>query len=147
MKRRVAALGGLGMLLAFSALAQPVWHEDLDEALKKARAENKQVLVNFTGSDWCGFCIKLQKEVFSTPEFAKLAEQKLVLVEVDFPRRKALSEARKKVNQKLQKQYKVEGFPTLVLLNAEGKEVSRMVGYGGGGLAAVRKQLRLSEKP
>jgi thioredoxin-related protein len=127
--------------------AEPVWLEDLPRALEKAKAENKQVLVNFTGSDWCPFCIRLKKDVFDTREFAEYAEKRLVLVELDFPRKKQQSEERKAANRKLQEQYKVDGFPTLVLLNADGKEVARMVGYGGGGFAAVRKQLRLPDKP
>ncbi|GIX50040.1 MAG: hypothetical protein KatS3mg132_234 [Limisphaera sp.] len=129
------------------AAAEPVWLEDLPQALEKAKAEKKQVLVNFTGSDWCGFCIRLKKDVFDTREFAEYAEKNLVLVEVDFPRKKEQSKERKEANRKLQEKFNVEGFPTLVLLNAKGKEVGRMVGYGGGGFAAVRKRLGLPDKP
>ncbi|MCX7867486.1 MAG: thioredoxin family protein [Limisphaera sp.] len=147
MKRLLAVLAGWLPLVAFTVTAQSVWLEDLPEALKKAKAENKHVLINFTGSDWCGFCIKLQKEVLSTKEFADYATKHLVLVELDFPRQKAQSEARKSANRKLQKQYKVEGFPTLVLLDPQGKEVARMVGYGGGGFAVVKQKLRLPNAP
>ena len=126
--------------------AEPVWLEDLPQALEKAKVEKKQVLVNFTGSDWCGFCIRLKKDVFDTREFAEYAEKHLVLVEVDFPRKKEQSPQRKQANRKLQEQFKVEGYPTLVLLNADGKEVGRMVGYGGGGFEAVRKRLGLPDK-
>lgn len=147
MKKLLAVLAGWIPLAALSLMAQPVWLEDLPEALKKAKSENKYVLINFTGSDWCGFCIKLHKEVLSTKEFADYATRRLVLVELDFPRQKAQSEARKNANRKLQKQYKVDGFPTLVLLDPQGKEVSRMVGYGGGGFAAVKQRLRLPDNP
>lgn len=109
------------------------WLTDLAKAKELAKAEKKTVLVNFTGSDWCGYCIKLKKEVFDTEEFAKFAKDKLVLVEIDFPRKKAQSEEVKKANRELQKQYKVEGFPTLVFLNGEGKKLGEEVGYGGGG--------------
>ncbi|MCS7090058.1 MAG: thioredoxin family protein [Verrucomicrobiota bacterium] len=125
--------------------AEPVWLEDLPQALEKAKAEKKQVLVNFTGSDWCGFCIRLKKDVFDGKEFAEYANKRLVLVEVDFPRKKQQSEARKSANEKLSNQYKVEGFPTLVLLDANGKELRRMVGYSGGGFATVKKRLRLPD--
>lgn len=133
------------MAVGAAGAAEPVWLEDLPKALAQAKAEKKQVLVNFTGSDWCGFCIRLKKEVFDTREFAEYAQKHLVLVELDFPNRKEQSEERKKANRKLQQQYKVEGFPTLILLSPEGKELKRMVGYGGGGFAAVKQRLGLRD--
>lgn len=123
--------------------AELQWHTDLAKAKEKAAAENKQVLINFTGSDWCGFCIKLQKEVFSTPEFVEFANKKLVLVEIDFPRKKEQSAELKAANKKLQDQYKVSGFPTLILLDSHSKKTGEMVGYGGGGPDAVLKKLGL----
>lgn len=123
--------------------AELQWHTDLAKAKEKAAAENKQILINFTGSDWCGFCIKLQKEVFSKPEFAEFANKQLVLVELDFPRNKEQSAELKAANKKLQEQYKVSGFPTLILLDSHGKKTGEMVGYGGGGLDAVLKKLGL----
>ncbi len=138
-------------LLLFAAAwglhaAEPQWHTDLAKAKQEAQAANKHVLINFTGSDWCGFCIKLHKEVFSKPEFAEYARKHLVLVEVDFPRRKVLPQDLKAANQKLQKEYEVKGFPTLVLLDSQGKKVGQMVGYGGGGLEAVLQKLGLSKQ-
>jgi len=123
--------------------AEPKWHTDLAKAKEKARAANKHILINFTGSDWCGFCIKLQKEVFSKPEFAEYAQKHLVLVEIDFPRNKEQPETLKTANRKLQKEYKVSGFPTLLLLDSQGKKVGQMVGYGGGGLDSVLSKLGL----
>jgi thioredoxin-related protein len=107
------------------------WLTDLEAAKKQAAKENKAILVDFTGSDWCGFCIKLDKQVFSKEEFKKYAEKNLVLVEIDFPRSKKQSDELKKANKALQAKYNIEGFPTIVLMNAEGKKLDEFVGYGG----------------
>lgn len=88
--------------------------------------------MDFTGSDWCGWCIKLKKEVFDTKEFKEYADKNLVLVEIDFPRKKAQSEELKKANRALQAKYKIEGYPTIIVLNAEGKQVDEL-GYMRGG--------------
>src|SRR3989339_576822 len=95
------------------------WKENLDEALKTAQLENKTVLVNFTGSDWCIWCKRLNEEVFSKPEFAEYAEKNLVLVRIDFPRDKEQTQATKYYNQQLAAQFKIEGYPTIVLLRKD----------------------------
>jgi thioredoxin-related protein len=98
------------------------WSDDLSQALEKARTEKKSVLVEFTGSDWCPPCIMMRKNVFSKKEFIDAASKKFILVELDFPKGdKALSEK----NQPLAEKYKIEGFPTIVLLDSEGKEFTR----------------------
>ena len=102
------------------------WMTDLSKAQAKAKAENKLVLLDFTGSDWCGWCIKLNKDVFSKPEFAEYAKKNLVLVEVDFPRGKKLSAEQKKANDALQKKYKIQGYPTIIVLNKEGTQVGEL---------------------
>jgi protein disulfide-isomerase len=109
------------------------WKTDYTAALAQAAKENKMVLLDFTGSDWCGWCIKLQKDTFSKPEFKKFAEQSLVLVELDFPREKAQSDELKKQNEELAEKFGVQGFPTLVLLDPQGQEAARNVGYLQGG--------------
>jgi protein disulfide-isomerase len=118
------------------------WMTDLPKALAKAKAEDKHVLLNFTGSDWCGWCIRLHKEVFSKPEFAEYANKNLVLVEVDFPNRKKQSAELKKANNALQEKYGIEGYPTIVILNKEGKLTGK-TGYVPGGpkpfIASVEK--------
>src|SRR6267142_5359037 len=106
------------------------WLTDLPKAQEQARAEKKLVMLDFTGSDWCGWCIKLNKEVFSQPEFADYAKKNLVLVEVDFPN-KPLPEALKKANRALQQKYKIEGFPTIIVLDGDGKKVGEL-GYEPG---------------
>ena len=116
-----------------SAAGRREMETDYSAALERAAKQNKMVLLDFTGSDWCGWCIKLQKETFSKPEFKKFAEESLVLLELDFPRGKPQSDEVKKQNEELAKKFGIEGFPTLVLLDPQGKEAARNVGYLAGG--------------
>ena len=120
------------LLLAAPAFAELSWTTDLPKALEKAKAENKLVMMDFTGSDWCGWCIKLNKEVFSTPEFAEYAKKNLVPVEVDFPHKKAQTAEQKKANMALQEKYKIQGYPTIIVLNSKGQQVGEL-GYEAGG--------------
>ena len=121
-----------GGIIASSEAAEG-WKKDYTAALAEAAKENKMVLLDFTGSDWCGWCIKLQKDTFSKPEFKKFAQESLVLVELDFPRGKTQSDELKKQNEELAEKFGVQGFPTLVLLDPQGKEATRNVGYLQGG--------------
>jgi thioredoxin-related protein len=105
----------------------------LSAALNQARSENKMVLLDFTGSDWCGWCKKFDKDVLSTDKFAGYVNSKLVLVTLDFPSHKEQDAALKHANQEIKKQFGVNGFPTFVLLNSAGKELGRQVGYLKGG--------------
>ena len=116
------------LLASVTARAELTWLTDLDEAKKVAMKENKKLLVDFTGSDWCGYCIKLHKEVFDTPEFEKFAKD-YVLVELDFPKRKEQPAAEKAKNQAAQKKYGVNGFPTVIIMNTSGKVLNRAEGY------------------
>ena len=106
------------------------WLTDLPEALKAAKPDGKIVLLNFTGSDWCYFCKKLEREVFSTQEFKNYAGANLVLMTVDFPRSKQQEEGVKKRNAALKDQYRIRGFPTLVFLDDEGEKLGQVQGYG-----------------
>lgn len=117
------------------------WGTDLPTALNQARSENKMVLIDFTGSDWCGWCIKFDHDVLSTDKFAGYAKSKLVLVKLDFPHHKPQSDALKRANQELATRYHVDGFPTYVLLNFAGKELGRQVGYAAGGPDAFIAEL------
>jgi protein disulfide-isomerase len=108
------------------------WTTDYKKAVEQAKSEKKLVLLDFTGSDWCGWCIKLNKEVFSQEKFKEYAKANLVLVEVDFPRAKEQSAELKKQNQDLQDKYKIEGYPTIIVLNGDGKKVGEL-GYMPGG--------------
>ena len=127
MKKIVAGLLVTLGLLQVSA-SELNWMTDLPKAQAKAKAEKKLVMMDFTGSDWCGWCIKLDKEVFSTPEFTEYAKKNLVLVEVDFPNKKKQSPELKKANAELQKKYRIEGYPTIIVLNGEGKKIGEL-GY------------------
>lgn len=108
------------------------WHIDFEAAKAKAKEEQKPMLLDFTGSDWCGWCIKLDKEVFSQDIFKSYADSSLVLVELDFPRKNEQSEATKAQNQKLKEKYKIRGYPTIVILSAEGELIEK-TGYQRGG--------------
>src|SRR5207249_3220423 len=97
--------------------AAPGWLNDYKSAQQEAKAGNKLLLLDFTGSDWCGYCIQLDKEVFSQPDFKEYASKNLILLELDFPRPdgsrwQAQAAALRKQNQDLAQQYQVQGFPT-----------------------------------
>jgi protein disulfide-isomerase len=112
--------------------AEAKWNTDMPQALALAKKENKLILMDFTGSDWCGWCKKLKAEVFSKPEFNTYAATNLVLVELDFPRDKKLPPQTVAANEKLQTKYGVQGFPTIVVLDTSGKEIWRLGGYAPG---------------
>ena len=114
------------------AAAEDIWMTDYDAALKQAAEVNKYVLVDFSGSDWCGWCIKLDKEVFSKPEFIDYAKENLICVLVDFPQYKAQTDEQKAFNKSLANRYNIEGFPTVLILNPKG-EVAERTGYRPGG--------------
>ena len=117
------------------------WSTDYKKAQDEARASRKLVLINFTGSDWCGYCIQLDRAILSQPQFKDYANRNLILVEIDFPRRKPQSVEIRKQNQELAERYQVEGFPTLVVLNGEGKTLWRYDGFYTGGIAAFLAEL------
>ncbi len=99
-----------------------VWETDVNVASKIAKKEKKPLLLFFTGSDWCGWCIRLQKEVLKTPEFAKWAKENVVLVELDYPRASSQSDAIKKQNSELQQAFGIQGYPTIYFANGVAKD-------------------------
>ncbi|HEU5395639.1 MAG TPA: thioredoxin family protein [Verrucomicrobiae bacterium] len=117
------------------------WQLHLPAALDQARKEKKQVLLDFTGSDWCPWCIKFDHEILDTAKFAEYANRHLVLVQLDYPRNKPQSESLRRDNAELQQRFQVEGFPTFVLLNSDGKELGRQVGFLEGGPDAFIREL------
>lgn len=128
---------------SFAAEAQELtWEKDVNKAMQIAQKTKKPLLLFFTGSDWCGWCIRLQKEVLKTPEFAAWAKENVVLVELDFPRRTPLTPELQKQNNELQQLFEVRGYPTVWFVNAnlkEGKtnfEKLGSTGYVAGGPAA-----------
>ena len=144
MKKIALGLLMCGMLLRAGA-EESNWTTDVPKAQAAAKAEQKLVMMDFTGSDWCGWCIKLHKEVFSKPEFAEYAKKNLVLVEVDFPRAKKQTDDLKKANQELQRKYSIEGYPTIIVLNGDGKQVGQL-GYMQGGPKAFIAELEKLKK-
>lgn len=135
--------------LAAGAEQGDAWLTDFETAKKMAAEKKLPILADFSGSDWCGWCIRLDKEVFSQKEFQDYANQSLVLFLADFPRKKAQDAKLKAQNAALMKTYKVEGFPTVLLLDAGGKVIAT-TGYEPGGAKAyvehIKKILAASEK-
>lgn len=129
---RKIALGLLSCWVAFqAAAAEEDWLTDLSKAKALAKEEKKMVLMDFNGSDWCPPCKALRKNVLSSSEFTEYAKKNLVLVDLDFPHHKQQTEELKKTNEALAQKYKIEGFPTVIVLSREGKELSKKVGYDG----------------
>lgn len=108
------------------------WETDFKKAQERAAAENKDMLVNFTGSDWCGWCKRLDREVFQTQTFKDFASKELVLVKVDFPRYKKQDPSQRQANDQLAKKYGVRGFPTIYLMDSNAKILLK-TGYQSGG--------------
>ncbi|MEO8045527.1 MAG: thioredoxin family protein [Spartobacteria bacterium] len=125
--------------LALPLLARAEWQSDYDKALATAKAEGKATFINFTGSDWCGPCIEMQKRVFSQKEFLDYAAKHLILVEIDYPRIKPLSEKTKKQNERLKIQFKIDkvGFPTIALVDAAGTLLGTSTGYNDEGPSEI----------
>ncbi len=133
-------MAGLAALVVPAFAAE--WMTDLDAAKTKAAAENKAVLVDFTGSDWCRYCILLKKNVFDTPEFEAYAADKFVLVEIDVPNNAARVGGPEKLaaNQALCEQYAISGFPTILVLSPGNDVLGGFVG-GASNLAATTAPL------
>jgi thioredoxin-related protein len=95
------------------------WLTSMDEAIVQSQKENKPIMLFFTGSDWCGWCIRLQKEVFFQDAFKTWANETVIAVEVDFPRNKFQTQELKNQNATLQKQFGVQGYPTVWFVKPE----------------------------
>jgi len=135
-------------MFAFAAMVAPAfasenWTTDLPAALVQAAKEKKLVLVDFNGSDWCGPCIMLKSKVFDKSEFLTYAKDKLILVDIDFPRNKKLDPSVSKANEALAKQYAVRGFPSIYVMNAQGIVVGGFVG-GNSSVSAVQGMLNVA---
>jgi thioredoxin-related protein len=126
--------------LTINAQEELTWHTDMTKATDISIKENKPLFLFFTGSDWCGWCIRLQKEVFKTPEFIKWAKESVVLVELDFPRKTQQDEAIKMQNAQLQQQLQVRGYPTVWFVSSSKTDEAKVnlnalgsTGYVAGG--------------
>src|SRR5271170_5561036 len=132
MKKLLLGLFACGLLLQAQA-EDAVWLTDMPKALKEAQAEHKIVLADFTGSDWCVWCKKLEKDTFSKPEFADYAGKNLVLVRLDFPNQTTQSDELKAANAALASKYSIQGYPTLIALKPDATVIWRVDGYLEGG--------------
>lgn len=118
------------------------WQTDMNKAMELSKKSHKPLLLFFTGSDWCGWCMRLQKEVMKTPEFTKWANDNVILVELDFPRNTPQTPEIKKQNMELQQTFAIQGYPTVWFVNAtkkDGKinlEKLGSTGYVAGGPSA-----------
>jgi protein disulfide-isomerase len=127
----------IAVFLSANGMAQEklTWYTDVNKAFEIATKENKTLLLFFTGSDWCGWCIRLQKEVLKTSDFEKWAKDKVVLVELDFPRRTPQDAKIKVQNQQMQRMFQVRGYPSIHFakpeITAEGKKNLNSLGSTG----------------
>jgi thioredoxin-related protein len=104
------------------------WTTSFEKAKDEAKATGKAIFVDFTGSDWCRWCTKISEEILSTDEFKKFAKDNLIMLYLDFPQTKELPSGMQPYNQKLASQYGIQGFPTILILDKNGKELARL-GY------------------
>ena len=137
----------VSLIFTAFARAESDWLHDYNKAQEEAKANHKLLFLNFTGSDWCGWCIKFDKDVLSQQQFKNFAHDNLVLVELDFPRAKPQTDIVRKQNMQLANEYNIEGFPTTIVLSPDGKRVANFFGYIEGGpepLIAALEKLRKS---
>src|ERR671933_312496 len=122
----------IASLLMYTLVAAPGWQLNFDQAKAEAKQTNKLILLNFSGSDWCGPCIKLKKDVFESAEFQQFAADNLVLVRADFPRlsKNQLDAHQTAHNETLAETYNKQGkFPFTVLLDGNGRVIQEWDGY------------------
>jgi len=141
----------LGLAIVFLTAQTPETNEtatnnlfitDFAEALNISKVTQKPILIDFTGSDWCGWCIKLDEEVFSQPEFIEYATNNLVLFKADYPSKNVVqSDELKAQNATLLKKYEIEGFPTIMLIDAD-ENILAETGYQFGGAASYVEHLK-----
>lgn len=116
------------------------WTTSFSQALRDADYQHRMILMDFTGSDWCGWCIKLDEEVFSQQEFKDYAKANVILFKADFPKQKVLPEELQKQNKELATKYQINGYPTILLVDTKGKPVGKL-GYMEGGPKAFIAEL------
>jgi len=126
--------------LTVSASAAEGWLTDFEQAKKLSKEKGVPILADFSGSDWCMWCVRLDQEVFAKKEFKEYAKKYLILLMVDFPRQKKLPEKVTKQNRMLAEKYGIRGFPTVLLLDKDGDVLSK-TGYRQGGPKEYVKHL------
>jgi len=140
MKKFAVALLVCCALLKANA-EQLTWLTSVPQAQSWAKAQNKLVLMDFTGSDWCIWCKRLDNDTFSKPEFADYAKKNLILVQLDYPEKTPLAPALKAANTALATRYKIEGYPTIIAMKPDGTVIWRVDGYLEGGPKAMIAQI------
>lgn len=141
--KRLPTLLSLWILSSLAAWgASPGWLASYDKALEFSKKSGRPVLINFTGSDWCGWCKKMKAETLAKPEFIQFASSNLILVELDFPQGIPQTQEIKAANAAVKNNFKVGGFPTFVLVDSKGAELGRQRGYLAGGVPAFTAQLK-----
>ena len=126
-------------------LSGPSWETDFTKAKQEAHASNKLILLNFSGSDWCGPCIRMHKEIFETATFSEYANAHLVLLNADFPRLKKhqLSKEQEEKNEALAERYNKKGiFPLTLLLTEDGKVLKEWEGFPAGAASGFLNELK-----
>jgi thioredoxin-related protein len=130
--------------VVFFSVQVPGWLTNFEEAKQEAHEKNRLILLNFSGSDWCGPCIRLKNEIFASDAFIEYSNDHLVLVNADFPRSKKnkLSESQVKLNQSLADKFNPDGkFPLTILLDEQAKILKVWDGFPGGDAASFVRQI------
>lgn len=115
------------------------WYDNFGKAQEESRKTGKPILMLFTGSDWCGFCIRMDRAAFSKPDFQNFIQSKFVMFKADFPRRTKLQPGIAAQNNDLAEQYGVKGFPTVIIANSEGAVLAK-TGFIRGNERAYRAE-------
>lgn len=135
------------LITALCSFTLPHWQNNFELAKQTATTEHKYILLNFSGSDWCGPCIKMHKEIFESDVFSKFADEQLVMVNADFPRQKKnqLPAAQQKLNDALADRYNTTGsFPLTLLLSADGKLIKTWDGFPKGNAEQFTDEVKLA---
>jgi thioredoxin-related protein len=132
MSRKVLSLAAVVLSMGIGSVWAKQWETDFEKAKVAAQTEGKYMLLDFSGSDWCGWCVRLEKEVFGRKAFMDYAKENLICVLLDFPRSKALSPKLASQNKELAQKYKVKGYPTVIILSPTADTVAQ-TGYQEGG--------------
>ena len=150
MKRFWLRVGSAGLLFVFLSVFagdKVRWGTDVRSAMKQAAKENRWLVIEFTGLDWCAPCMALRDNALKTPEFEAFAKGHLVLVELDFPKRRPQSPGQQAHNATYQRKFNVDGFPTLLVLRPDGSEATRWVGYRGQTGASLVEDIKALQTP
>jgi protein disulfide-isomerase len=132
--------------LTLSAFAKTGWEDDFAKGLAKAKETGKPALVDFTGSDWCIWCKRLDEEVFSKKEFKDYVKDKFELVMVDFPQLRPLPKKKAEANQAVAEKYKIQGYPTVLVMDGDGKVLAKLGYMEGGPKAFIAELEKIAKK-